>query len=199
MSNDVHQLVIASTAGGQYFENVMHWQSNTASSVDPETDSQDLITAFNATCQAAMLATQSPDVSLLGYKAKRVNNTGGPTAVNPVSAATVGTYTGDMSNSRVAAVYTLDYYNSMAAKPSWRVGRMFVGGVPDPAMDDNSWVSAFITAALAFTATLNTPLSGTNTWTTGVWSPTYTTFYSGSIWELTPSIGALKRRIDPHL
>jgi hypothetical protein len=200
MANDVHRLVIAFTAGGQFFENVLAFQANVTVSTTPEADSSALIAAFIGTMETPLMACLSVDTTLLAYKAKRLNNTGGPSTILPRSGV-VGTFgTEPCSNTRVAAGLSYDYYNVSGTPPRWRVGKQFLGAIGDTAMDSNSWSPTFITAALAYATALGQDASSTpGPWVTGIWSDKYDFFFIGTSWELLPEICALKRRIKPYI
>jgi hypothetical protein len=202
MSGDVHQLNFAYTAGGSFMESVMFFQQSAASSPTPEADSFDLTQGFNINVLPVLLPLWGDDVVYLGVRAKRVNNTGGPSVVVPAASGTVGTGTGSSTNERTAALFTTDYYNTPSAHPRWRVGRMFLGGYFIGAFTEGRWQTTFLTPANALTTLLNTGFMGTAiSWTSGVWSRKYTTFFPTlpTGWELSPVVGALSRRQKPHI
>lgn len=197
--NDIFQLVIAYACAGQYMENVLHYSSSLASSINPESDATSLITAFQGGPYLALIPCVSSDAFFLGMKAKRVNNTGGPSVVAPAVSGAFGTGPAGVMDTRAAAVITGDYYNAMGSKPAWRVARQFIGGVPSTWMVDNVWISDAITAYLAYCTSLESSIGSSPTFDPIAWSPLYTTAYAILNWELTPNIGSLKRRIKPSL
>lgn len=200
MAGDVHEVVIAYEGAGSYFENVQHWQNPTSTSTDPEGDSADIANAWYTTMFPLWQACTAAIINFIGIRAKRINNTGGPSAVFPASSLAAGGVVGDIDNTRVAAVITGDYYNSSSSTPHWRVGKQFLGGVPTGFMVDNIWTSTAITAYLAYCAGLHAGLTGASlTWTNVIWSNTYNIAYVPTNWELTPTIGSLAKRVRPHL
>lgn len=202
MANDVHVLAVAYAAAGEFMENVMHFQNvATMISATPETDSLALATAFQTTLQSLWLACMTPDVQLLGYRARRVNNTGGPSAVVPATSGLVGTVSGStIDNTRDAAVLYGDYYDSGATKPRWRSTRIFLGGVPSTWMVDNVWITAAVTAYQAVCTALQSPIGSSPQFKYGAWSVKEGAFYTpAGAPELSPYMGSLKRRIIPHV
>ena len=198
--NDVYKFMIAFATAGEFWMNVLHFQNSQTSSSTPEADAGACVTGFVGSCQAALLSVLSVDTTLLGYKCARINNTGGPSYVQPAPSGTTGGLSTPVDNSRVAALFTLDYYNAEGTPPRWRVGKMFLGGVSGTYMVSNSWTTPAITAYKAYLATIEAGFgTSPNNFTTCIWSQKYATAYAGGNWELTPQIAALRRRIQPYL
>lgn len=200
MALDVHRLRVALTGAGQFMQNILTFQSTVTNSTTPETDSNALIVAYTSTMLTPLMACLSPDTSLLGMKAERINNTGGPSTIQVPSSSIVGTFTGPIENTRMAALITADYYSADSTPPQWRVGKQFLGGIPKTAQTDNAWLGPFVVAVQAYAAALIADASSTpGPWTNVIWSSKYLKAYTITSWELTPQTAALKRRIKPYL
>lgn len=198
---DVFKMEIVYTAGGEYMENVIHYVSSLTGSTHPQTNAAALVQAFQSTVQASLLACWQADVTLLGYRANRINNGGGASAVLVAPAGTIGTDSGTslMATSRTAALLENDYYDAAATPPRWRQGRIFMGGVPGTWFIEGVWVSDARTAYLAFLSALTTTLGSSPNFNVGVWSRLRSTLYVNGSWELSNRIGHQKRRTKPSL
>lgn len=200
-SADVFQLSIVYTGGGEYMECVQHFLSSNVVSSTPAADALALMAGFVGNVQGTMLNCWYPDVTLIGYRSKRVNNGGGPQVIQPAPSGTIGTATGAtaLPTTRQAAVIANDYYQSAATKPKWEEGRMFLGGVPAAFWIDNMWSSIAITAYQALMTALQTTFGSSPSWSYGTWSKKYSTIYTGGNLELSGRMGHQKRRVLPRL
>jgi hypothetical protein len=198
---DVFKMQIVYTAGGEFMESVLHFLSSLTGSTHPQTDALALCEQFSTAVQAKLLACWYTDVTLLGYRASRINNGGGASAVLPQPVGTVGTYSGSLGTptTRQAALIELDYYDTMATKPRWRQGRIFMGGVPQAFWDDDMWTSDAVTAYTAFATFLNTLIGSSPNFQYGIWSRKNTTLWTNTGLELSGRMGHLKRRTRPSL
>jgi hypothetical protein len=199
MGVDVHQLNIIADVGGEYCENVLHFNGANANSVDPEGDSEGLITAWQTTFEDAWLAMCPSDYSLAGYKAKRVNNTGGPSYVQPVIVDTPGTLPTATFVGSCGPLIIANYYDSMALIPRWRVTRIFVPGAAIGGLVDDEWQAPYPAQIAAFMGLLIGPPVGANEWQYCAWSRTHETFYILVGMELSFLIGTQRRRLHPVL
>lgn len=199
MAGDVHQLNIIGNVGGEYVENVLHFYSGIlASSATPELDAQDLINTWIADVQALYLACCPSDYSLGGYKAKRVNNTGGPTFVAPVSVLTPGTYATAVAATGVGPLITGNYYDAGAVKPSWRTTRIFLPGQPLGSLVDDEWQAPMPARVASMCSVLNMTLStGPNQWAYAAWSRAHAVDYVIVGMELSFLVGTQRRRYKP--
>jgi hypothetical protein len=167
-------------------------------STTPEADAKLVAQGFITNVLPAFTAATTSDTQFLGVRAQRINNTGGPSYAYALGTSTQGLLPVKVDNSRVAAVLIGDYYNSPAPQPKWRSGKIFVGGVPTNGMVENSWTIAQANLLLAIGTALATNFgsSPVGPFDNGIWSPLYNTFFS-VLWELSPNIGSLKRRLKP--
>lgn len=200
-SADVFKMAMVYTAGGQYMESILHFLSSATNSTTPQADALALCSQFSGVAQTSLLNCWYSDVTLLGWRAARINNGGGPSAVLPAAAGTIGTYgTGPgMPTSRQCALIENDYYYAAGTPPRWRQGRIYMGGVPGAFWSNDQWTSAAITNYLAFMAYLNTSIGTTPLFNYGTWSKKNSTIYSGGDQELSAFMGYQKRRTRPSL
>jgi hypothetical protein len=200
-TSDVYQLNVVYAGGAQYMECVLHFLSSLASSPAPDSDAVALGLAFRAAVETSLLGCWNGDISLLGYKAHRINNGGGPTMVIPAPAGTVGTaglFHG-MATSRQAALIENDYYDTNGTPPTWRQGRIFLGGVPGDFWNEDVWTSTAIAAYQLFMTALKATIGTAPTFTNGTWSAKYSTIWAGGDLELSGRMGHIKRRTAPSL
>lgn len=193
MANDVHQLIMAGFCSGQHFETVQHFEANVSMSADPVTVSDQLIAGFAVNVETSMLALMSDDAAIIGYKAKRINNGGGPTVMAPQAAAP-GTVASQALPSAMAYLFTQRY--PQAGK--WRAGHLFLPGIPESFSEDNGYSGAAIAAAAAFLADLLSFTSGGFGYTWGTWAGTAGVFFPPSYAALAPKIGVQRRRLIPQ-
>lgn len=200
MSIDCYQLEIIGNTAGEYNVCVLHFAGVTSDSPTPEVDGADLISDFVASVQAAWLAVCASDYTLFGYRAKRVNNTGGPTATVVAPAGTVGTVDGTSAPDQTAQLLTGDYYEDMATPPKWRSGRIFIPSVPENDFENPGWSDAQQAAQAALVTELNTAIGSAapGPWTGGVWSRKYQVFRTVD-WEVSLLVGTVRKRLHPVL
>lgn len=201
-TNDVFKLEIVYTAAGEFMECVLHFYSGLASSPTPQPDALALITGFQSLFESALLNCWSSDVALIGYRAVRVNNGGGSTAVVPSPAGTIGTagvFAGVVSTTRQAALIETDYYDTAAVKPRYRQGRIYLGGVPNGYWGDNMWSGPAVTAYTAFASLLAGIMATTPTFQYGIWSKKNSICWIGGDAELSNKMGHIVKRTRPRL
>lgn len=193
MANDVYQFNILGLAENQPWESVLHFESNVANSTTPLTVASNLVAAFGASVQTTFRACLADDALITGFKSKRVNNTGGPQLLDPISPVT-GSF-GD--NSHVASIsgVVLSYYTQGTKT---RTGRWFLPGLPDTAYDDGVFSSPYKAAVAAMiSAITGTLTSGGSTFHFGVWAAKTTTFMLPSLVKLSGHLGTQRRRLVP--
>lgn len=162
-TTDVHRLQIVGVVGNQYVENIQDWQEPTSSSTDPLGNSEDLITAWQTAVQAAFLACLPSDYVLTGYKARRINNSGGPTAIVTAAAGSVGTRPTASVTSQLGPQLGFPIYVGAGGRP-WRTNKMFLPGVAAGDLVENIFVAALITACNTLANLLVGSIMGTAVW-----------------------------------
>lgn len=193
MANDVYQLNIVGLAEGQAWESVQHFESNTASDPNPITIAGRLISAFIASNQTALLACMGDDATINGYKAKRINNTGGPQVLRPITPVH-GSAANDCTVASISAVI-LSYY---VQGTKTRAGKWFLPALPDGIYDNGVFAAGFITDVGALIADMILPITnGASTFNWGVWSTVHTTFFLPAPAVFSQHLGTQRRRLVP--
>lgn len=199
MANDVHQLEVLGTASGQLLETIVNFEADVANSPTPQADSADLIAAWQGQIETPFVACLPADYSVIGYKAKRVNNSGGPSQIVPVTGVT-GTRAGNATNTQVAIGCIYPYFSAGGAKPRWRVSKVFLPAIGKDDIVDNRPAGTLPAALATFQTTLKTAFAvGVRNWTYVLWSRKYTTKYSVGDPELGAKLYTLKKRLVPTL
>lgn len=194
MANDVHQIIGAGFLNGQHFEIVQHFEANVAMSADPVLVSNNLISGWKSVVEPELLNMCSNELSMIGYKAKRVNNGGGPTVLLP-QAAVPGAVASQALPSAMAYLFTLRY--PQAGK--WRAGHLFMPGIPESFSEENGYTATAISLATDFLNAILTFSEGGIGYTWGTWAATAGVFFPPSYAALAPKIGVQRRRLIPAL
>jgi hypothetical protein len=193
MANDVHQLVIASNVATQFCETVLNFQTTVTGAAQPGVDSNDLISAWRTHVESLWLACLPNDYEAFGYKCKRVNNTGGPVEMKPITPVS-GTRSSVSSTSAVGPVILTSYLEGT----KHRSGRIFMPGVATDDMTENVFDATLVTALLALIAELFTPFAGPlHNWQYGIWSRKHLLFHPPEVMDLSQKPGVQDRRLKP--
>lgn len=199
MANDVYEVRQIWDVAGEYAENVFHMQGAIPNSTTPADDASDLLTALDTATAGSLIPCIGDDTILVGYSARRVNNTGGPSAWN----LTHHTGTGGSTSLPPSNGYliTAPYYDPDAATPRWRTSRMFIPGVPEDfyvapnfTAGAISGISAYISAALE-----GVGAGPEGPWVYGAWSRRSSKFYTVTNPELQLLVGTIRKRLHPIL
>src|SRR4051812_858316 len=83
MAADVYQLILQGDIGGEFFENVMNFESSVTGSTQPLQMANNLVAGWILAAENDFAACLPNDTLITGYKCKRINNTGGPTYMAP--------------------------------------------------------------------------------------------------------------------
>lgn len=193
MANDVHMLIMQGTCAGEFWETVQHYESSVASGPNPVGTSTNLINGFLANCQTPLQNCIAADCFITGYKAKRVNNGGGPTVMFPQTPAP-GAVAGTSVSSALAYCITTRFSNGTA----WRTGRWFIPGIPESVLTGNGYSAGGISNMADFIDAMQTFSEGGNGFVFGTWSElSGGVFHSPAYVALSPKIGIQKRRLLP--
>jgi len=193
VANDVVQLIIAYNCAGQFAETVQHYEANVVSG-DPQAVAVKLIDGFRNNAETQLADCLASDTSIVGYRARRVNNGGGlqvSLSITPVGGSVAGT-----SATSGTAVVILNKFTNGAR---WVNGKMFVPGIPEGGLAGNvispaqlTLIGDFITANAGFTETPYTYSYGT--WST---KPPTPLFYPPAFTQPSRKPGIQKRRLLP--
>lgn len=192
MANDVYQLIIVGNCAGEFFETVQHYESGVSGGIDPAGSALHLIDGFQANVETSLQGVLAEDVNITGYKAKRVNNGGGPTVLRPI-VAVPGTIVSTSATSGTAAVIVSRY--SQGGR--WRTGRWFLPGIPESVLTGNQFSAGYITDVAALIAANQTFTETGSTFTFGVWARKTSTFFAPTYVALSPKPGIQRRRLLP--
>lgn len=192
MANDVYQLIIRGTCGGEFWETVQHYQANASMSSDPVTVADNLITSFRATVETPLTEILAGDNFILGYAAKRVNNGGSPTVMRPIAPLS-GAVAGTSASSALAYLIVQEYTSG----GKFRTGRWFIPGIPETNLVSNGYTGGAIADVGALVLANASVTNGGTTWVWGTWSRTGATFFLPTYAHLSAKIGIQKRRLLP--
>lgn len=194
MAQDVYLLDVIGTTAGEYNECVIACQGAMSSSTTPQADAAALISAWTSTVQPLWVSCVATDYSLAGYKARRVNNGGGPTASQQQTIT--GTVSGTSAPPQCAQLLTAPY------KPTggkWRTGRIFVPSVPESGYTAPNLTPAQLVLLNALAAALIAGFGSTpGPWQVGTWARKTAVFYDG-LYQASLRIGTIRKRLNPVL
>lgn len=195
MAQDVYQLTLLGTSAGQFFENVTHWQSNETSGADPVAAAAGLVSGWVGNVHDPYLDCCCVDTFLNGFKAKRVNNGGGPTyALAQTPAA--GTVSGTSATSATASLLKMPFQRS----GKWYNGKMFIPGLSESVIAGN----VISGGQLGFLGTLATTLiagftSSPFSFDPVIWSRTVSLPFVPYDIVTSGKIGIQRRRLIPYV
>lgn len=196
MAADIHMLGLHYNCGFQPAMNVLHFISTVDSSTDPDQDSAELVDAFIATIQPALLACLPENVQLIGYKARRINNTGGPTYSAPIAGGT-GTRPGLFSAGAIGPCINWGYFTGIR----WRTGRTFLPGVSDDDLTNNLFATSLYVATTSFIQLmLTSPIfvtSHAGNWSFGIYAPAAGIFTTAETGGVSGKPGIQNGRMKP--
>lgn len=193
MANDVHTLEIYGSLCGQPTLGILHYEAGVASSPSPVVESGHLIAGWQAAMEATYLACLPQNYTLIGYKSRRVNNTGGPHYIATAVAA-VGTVAVDASNSALAPCVIFSYTDGV----HWHSGRHFMPGIADTWIDNNALTAPAIAAYNTLNGLWGTPIANSgDTFQFGIWSVKNSAFYQVLAEVVSGKPGIQNRRLRP--
>lgn len=197
MAQQTYSLIASYTAGGQFAQNVWHWQFDDAGFVSTKTAAQALQSAFVTLGRKTSLLSILPtDVTINSLKGGRVSSPGGFDAFSPLVAPHVGTRAGTMSASGLAPCLIHYPINLSLGR-----GRTFLPGVSELDVDDGIYTSGFRGAVSSALANLfdNMVLTGGGgpTAVFGYFRRPQKVFVALPNTELSENLGQQKRRMRP--
>jgi len=193
----VYQLVTTFAGAGQIWQNVMHFRLSEAGSGTTLAYSQALGDSFESDILPDFLTCLSGETTLRSLKVKKISGLGGPTSIRLYAAgAQVGARGTPIGNTSECLVATFSAYLNLKNV----TGKLFMAGLADGDIVDNSFATALLGAVQAFQITLTNSLTlagalGTAQFTIYNQATGTDAIPSGS--SIAPRIGTQKRRLLP--
>jgi hypothetical protein len=193
MANDVYQLTILGTSGGEFYETVQNFQSQVASSTTPMTSAENMIAGWQAHLESDYLDCLPDSVFISGYKCKRINNGGGPTVMTPITPVP-----GTRPNPTTVACIGPCIVSLYPHAGKWSAGKWFLPGVSTDDVMNNALDPALVGVVNNFISSLSGAIAGgTDTFNFVVWSRKFTLPFVPSEVEVSLKIGVQRRRLRP--
>lgn len=193
MANDVYQLTIVGQSAGQFFENVLHFKNGSTNDPDPVAAASSLIEGFVNTLQDSLLDCMCVDTSITGYKAKRVNNGGGPTVAEP-QISVPGTVSGTSATSATASLLLVPFVRSA----KFYTGKMFIPGLSESMLAGNVISPTLVTLLDTFSNNLASAFtSSPYSWDYVIWSRTVSLPFVPFDINVSAKVGIQRRRLKP--
>lgn len=197
MANDVYQLQIIASVAGEFVENVLNFVSTELDGANPGASAAAFLLEWQADNQVAWLAAVSSDYELGGYKAKRVNNTGGPEAVLLAGGA-AGTFPSPSAVSGLGAVLTAAYLDTVPPPGKYRRTRIFVPGLPIDGWAEGAIQPALRTALETLATQIAAPVAaGGQTYQYCAYSRATASVFTTGTPAISIKLGAQRRRYKP--
>jgi len=198
MATHTYSLVVSYTAGGQFSQNVLHYQFDDGGYADTQSAALALVNAFDTANTTHLRSMLCNSVSVYGYRARALDVAGGFEAIKLLAGPPAGTRTGTLAVSAVSPVIIL-YPNANAKQR----GRVFLPGISDTDLIQGEFQAAFRTAvtthAVMFVNTLNLAGGGTPVASPVVYSrkPLPSTSRIVEYARLSNMAGTIRRRQRP--
>jgi len=192
MANDVYQLVMRGNSRGQFWETIQHYQAGVASAANPVAAATNLIDGFRGDVEDKITAMMSEECEITGYTAKRVNNGGSPSVLEPISAVP-----GDIASDPLPAANGYLINGAYTHSGKFRTCKWFIPGIPESLIDGQSYAAGALSAAATLISSNGSFTSGGDSFTWGCWSRTHNLFIIPSFVQLSPKVGIIRRRLLP--
>jgi hypothetical protein len=197
MAQNTYSLIASYTCGGQFAQNVWHWQFDDALFTTTKSAAEALQIAFGALGHiTALRQILDHKVTINSLRGSCVSSPGGFEAFTPVSGANAGLRGGDLSVSGLAPVLVHYPINLSLGR-----GRTFLPGISEDDVDDGIFSAGFRGAVATALATLfqNMVLTGGGGPTAifGYWRAKQKVFVALPNTELSENLGTMKRRMRP--
>lgn len=199
MADHVYQVVVNWNIGGQFASNILHWSFNDGGFTSTAEAAKALMDAFATHSQTQILNTVPTSTTLLSYRSRCVNQTGGFESTKQPGAGVTGARTGNlMAAGQGACIIGYPVGNSK------RRGRLFLPGVTD-----SDCINGILTTAYKNALTTNVPFwystlvltgGGGVTATAGLWSrlpKPLGTFETYQAFQVSDMVAEMRRRQVP--
>lgn len=200
MAADVISLAIYFDLGPQPAQTVLHFRSSEENDPNPDVEAQACIAAFLTEVETLYLACIPSDVYLKGYKARRINNGGGP-SITVIAGPEPGTRAGSFS---VGAAGPCLVWGYEKLGGGWAAGRTFVPGVSEADIAQNQISDPLIGALQDFIEEmLEVPTMSTSMpaydFEFIIWSSTHNASSGVETGTISGRPGIQRRRMKPSL
>lgn len=143
MATHVYSLVMSYVNGGQFSQNVLHYQFDDAGFTNTSDAASSLCNAFNAANTTPLKTILPTTTQITSYKGRNITAGGGFEGILLIG-ATFGLRAGNLSTSGVSPVLVV--FPSANAKPR---GRIFLPGVTDTDLVNGEFTTSFKNAVNA--------------------------------------------------
>lgn len=196
MATRTYQLIPTFNTAGQFAQSIWHWSFDDAGFATSKAAAQALINAFDAARRTTLRACLPTDVTLISYRARQINATGGFNAFTPITATNAGTRSGTQSASALNPVVV--YY---PITPSHGRGKWFIPGISETDIEDGRYTATYAAAIASALGTLFDPLTltggGSPIATFGWFSRAANSFRTPFVTQLSLNLGTQRRRMRP--
>jgi len=197
MAQHTYSLIPSYHVGGQFAQNILHYQFDDSGFTDTASAALALCNAFDTGNTAHLRALTLTTTQILSYKARALTAPGGFEAVK-ILGAIFGTRAGNIGASAVSPVIVLFPMGNAAPR-----GRVFLPGVSDTDLVDGEYTSNFRTNVtnhrIMFTQTLTLTGGGSPVATPVIYSRKTTpgSSYTVEYARLSDMPGTQRRRMRP--
>lgn len=195
MSLQTYALVVTYNAGGQFAQNVFHYQFDDASFATTQAAANDLINKWDAANRGTLRQILSSDVKIVGYKAGRISTPGGFESHAGLTVSNAGTRAAGISAAGLAPC--IIHYPVDLAKAR---GRTFLPAVSESDIESGIFTDNYVAAVESALSTLFDPITmtGGGAATFGYFSRKPTkTFVALVNSILSQNLGTQRRRMRP--
>lgn len=197
MALNTYSLIITYNTGGQFAQNVLHYQFDDSGYSTSQVAAQALIAAWDTANRGTLRNILPAAVTILSYKSSRISAVGGFEAFVPVTSSNTGTRGAAMSVSGLAPV--IIHYPVNLDFPR---GRTFLPGVAENDVEDGIFTGAFNAAVQSALNTLFDPITlaggGAPQATFGMFRRTPNKVFVALINSiLSQNLGTMRRRMRP--
>jgi len=196
MATHTYQLIPTFNCAGQFAQSIWHYQFDDAGFVTTKSAASALIDAFDSARRTALRACLPSDTTLIAYRARQIQATGGFNAYLPISSSNAGTRTGTQSASALNPVVV--HY---PLTPSHGRGKWFIPGISESDIQDGRYSTTYLSAITTQLATLFDPVTlsggGNPTATFGWYSRGANAFRTPVLSLLSFNLGIQRRRMRP--
>jgi len=195
MGLNTYELAISYNCGGQFAQNVLHYQFDDATFATSQLAAADLITKWDTANRSTLRGILSASVTIVGYKAGRISTPGGFEAHFAVSGSNAGTRAAGISASGLSPVIVGVPVNLLGPR-----GRVFLPGVSENDIEDGIFTDNYRAAVNSALNTLfdDLTMTGGGAATYGYFRRKPTKLFVALVdFLLSENLGTQRRRMRP--